>query len=100
MKYLGIDIGSTWTKGAKYALTVGSDTYVFTTPTTTAGSSLVVSGASTPTLKSGVTVTGGTTLFDGLGSVVANGTISGGTSVTLSSYTSSSNGGGGFPGRW
>ncbi|MBP5716332.1 MAG: carbohydrate-binding domain-containing protein, partial [Bacteroidales bacterium] len=42
---------STWTKGAKYALTVGSDTYVFTTPTTTAGSSLVVSGASTPTLK-------------------------------------------------
>ena len=84
----------------KYAVTVGSDTYVFTTPTTTAGSGIVVSGASTPTLKSGVTVTGGTTHFDGVGAVVANGTVSGGTSVTLSSYSSGSGnmGGGGF--RW
>ena len=94
---------SSWTKGARYAVTVGSDTYVFTAPTGTAGSGIVVSGASTPTLKSGVTVTGGTNHFDGLGTVVANGTVTGGTSVTLSSYTPSSNGGGGgggFPGRW
>ncbi len=91
---------SSWSKGVKYAVTVGSDTYVFTTPTTTAGSGIVVSGATTPTLKSGVTVSGGTTHFDGVGAVVANGTVSGGTSVTLSSYTASSGnmGGGGF--RW
>ena len=83
---------SSWSKNTKYALTVGSDTYVFTTPSSTAGSGLIVSGASTPTLKSGVTVSGGTTHFNGVGAIVENGTISGGSSVSLSSYSGSSNG--------
>ena len=51
-----------------------------------------VSGAAQPPLHSGVTVSGGTTIFDGVGYIDA--TVSGGSNVTLSSYT----GGGGFPG--
>lgn len=85
---------SSWNRNAWYALTVGSDVYAFKTPAS-AGSTLVVSGASTPTLKSGVTVSGGTEIFDGKGYTDA--AVSGGTSVTLSSY-SSNGGGGGQPG--
>jgi hypothetical protein len=55
---------------------------------------MVVSGASQPTMKSGVTVSGGTSIFDGVGYTGA--TYSGGSNVTLSSYTGG--GGGGFPG--
>lgn len=53
------------------------------------GSSLVISGASQPTLRSGVTVLEGTAVFDGIGYVGA--TTSGGSSVSLSSYTGSNN---------
>ena len=60
------------------------------------GSTLVVSGASKPTLKSGVTISSGTKIFDGVGCPGA--VVSGGSNVTLSSY--SGGGGGGFPGRW
>ena len=56
---------------------------------------LIVYTSSTPTLKSGVTVSGGTELFDGMGNV--NGTIDGGSNVSLSNYTPSSGGG---PGGW
>ena len=55
---------------------------------------LIVYTSSTPTLQSGITVSEGTELFDGMASV--NGTIDGGSSVTLSNYTSS----GGGPGGW
>ena len=55
---------------------------------------LIVYTSSTPTLKSGVTVSGGTELFDGMANV--NGTIDGGSNVSLSNYTSS----GGGPGGW
>ena len=55
---------------------------------------LIVYTSSTPTLKSGVTVSGGTELFDGMGNI--NGTIDGGSNVSLSNYTSS----GGGPGGW
>lgn len=79
-----------WSKNTWYALTVGSSTFAFKTPQS-GGSSIVVSGASTPTLKSGVTVSGGTTIFDGKGAVDA--TISGGSSVSLSSYSGNSGGG-------
>lgn len=48
---------------------------------------LVVYTAGTPTLSSGVTVSGGTEYFDGAAKI--GGTVSGGTSVTLSNYTSS-----------
>ena len=48
---------------------------------------LVVYTSSTPALKSGVTVSGGTTYFDGAANI--GGSVSGGSSVTLSNYTSS-----------
>ena len=48
---------------------------------------LVVYTAGTPTLSSGVTVSGGTEYFAGAAKI--GGTVSGGSSVTLSNYTSS-----------
>ena len=56
---------------------------------------LVVYTSSTPALKSGSTITGGTEYFDGL--VKLDGTVSGGSSVSLSNYSTS---GGGGPGGW
>ena len=53
---------------------------------------LVVYTSSTPALKSGVTVSGGTTYFDGAANI--GGTVTGGSSVTLSDYTSSGGPGG------
>ena len=53
---------------------------------------LVVYTASTPALQSGVTVSGGTAYFDGAANI--GGTVSGGSSVTLSDYTSSGGPGG------
>ena len=87
---------SSWNKNTWYALTVGSETFAFKTPSS-GGNTLVVSGASQPTLKSGVTVSGGTSIFDGV--AYTNATISGGSSVSLSSYTGGGGGpgGGGFP---
>ena len=82
---------NSWSKNSWYALTVGSETFAFKTPSS-GGSTLVVSGATQPTLKSGVTVNNGTSIFDGMGYTDAN--VSGGSSVSLSSYT----GGGGGPG--
>ena len=81
---------SSWSPNTMYAMTVGSSTYAFKTPAS-GGTPLVVSGASTPTLKSGVSVSGGVSYFDGL--LIQDGSMSGGTSVPLSSYT-----GGGGPG--
>ena len=53
---------------------------------------LVVYTASTPALQSGVTVSGGISYFDGAANI--GGTVSGGSSVTLSDYTSSGGPGG------
>ena len=88
---------NSWNKNVWYAITVGSDTFAFNTPTS-GGNTLVVSGASQPTLKSGVTVSGGTTIFDGAGIIAP--TVSGGSNVSLSSYTGGGGpgGGGGGPG--
>lgn len=80
---------STW-----HALTVGAETYAFMTPSS-GGTPLVVSGGTTPTLQSGVTVLGGTTHFESW--FYTNASVSGGNSVSLSSYTGG-NGGGGGPG--
>ena len=86
---------SSWSKNTWYALTVGSDVFAFKTPSS-GGSGLVVSGASTPTLKSGVTVSG-TAIFNGMGYYPAS--ASGGSSVSLSSYSGGNSGGpGGNPG--
>ena len=83
---------ASWSSNTWYALTVGSSTFSFKTPSS-GGSGLVVSGASQPALQSGVSVTGGSSYFGGLG--ITGGTVSGGSSVSLSSYTGGSGMGGG-----
>lgn len=81
---------SSWSKNTWYALTIGSDVFAFKTPSS-GGSGLVVSGASTPTLKSSVTASG-TAIFNGMGYYPAS--VSGGSSVSLSSYSGGNSGGG------
>ena len=83
---------STWSANTIYALTSGSSTFSFKTPSS-GGSGLVVSSASQPSLQSGVSISGGTSYFGGL--AIAGGTVSSGSSVSLSSYT----GGNGMGGR-
>ena len=89
-----------WTANTWYAMTTGNTTYAFKTPSSGA-TGMVLSAASQPTLKSGVTVAGGTSYFGGLATTGA--TVSGGTEVSLSSYSGGSMGGGmpgGRPGGW
>lgn len=89
---------SLWNANTWYALTIDGNTFSFQTPSS-GGSGLIVSGSSQPTLLSGINVSNGTSYFGGLG--IAGGTISGGSSVTLSSYTGGngmSGGPGGGPG--
>ena len=100
---------SSFTSEAWYALYNGSELVAaFKTPAASSSSSgggrpgggpggggskkLVVYTASTPALQSGVTVSGGTAYFDGAANI--GGTVSGGSSVTLSDYTSSGGPGG------
>ena len=85
---------SSWNKNTWYAMTVGSETIAFKTPSS-GGNTMVVSGASQPTLKSGVTVSSGTSIFDGV--AYSGASYSGGSNVTLSSYTGGGPGGGGGP---
>ena len=102
---------TSWTAETWYALYNGGELVAaFKTPTQSASSSgggpggrpggsssqaLVVYTSSTPTLTSGVTVSGGTEYFAGAANI--GGTVSGGSSVTLSNYTSSGGGPGGRP---
>ena len=86
---------SSWSKNVWYAMTYGSNTIAFKTPSS-GGTTLVVSAASTPTLKSGVTVSGGTGIFDD--KCYLNATVSGGSNVSLSEYTGGSGPGPG-PGK-
>ena len=105
---------SSWTASSWYALYNGSDlTLAFKTPTSSSsggggggfgpggggpggqhgGNSsqqLVVYTTSTPSLKSGVTVSGGTEYFDGMANV--GGTVTSGSSVTLSTYSGGNSG--------
>ena len=96
---------SSMTANSWYALYNGSELVVaFKTPATSSSSSggtrpggsssgkLVVYTSSTPALKSGVTVSGGTEYFAGAANI--GGSVSGGSSVTLSDYTSSGGPGG------
>lgn len=95
---------SSWSKNTWYALTVGSEVFAFKTPSS-GGTTLVVSGASTPTLASGVSASG-TAVFNGMGYYPAS--VSGGSSVSLSTYSGGNSGGnpggggpgGGGPGGW
>jgi len=83
---------TSWTRNTWYSITVGNDTYAFKTPSS-GGSGLIVSGAGSgqPTVKSGVSTEGGTSRLNGM--LLEGATVSGGSSVTLSSYTG---GGGGW----
>ena len=82
---------ASFSPNATYALTVGDAKYVFQTPT--GGNSLVVSGGSSqPTLVYQPTTSGGSDILNGMITVGAE--VSGGTSVSLSSYS----GGGSRPG--
>ncbi|MBQ7490692.1 MAG: carbohydrate-binding domain-containing protein [Bacteroidales bacterium] len=83
---------SSWSSGTWYSLTVGSSVYAFKAPSS-GGTPLVVSGSSTPALASGVTVSDGTYYFDN--TLVTGASVSGGTAVSLSSYSGESGGGGG-----
>ena len=83
---------STWSPSTWYALSVGSGTFSFQTPSG-GGSGLVVSGATQPTLQSGVSVSDGTSYFGGLANV--DGKVSDGSSVSLSAYAGGSGGPGG-----
>ena len=88
---------SSWSRNTWYTLTVGNDSYSFKTPSS-GGSGLVVSGSTQPTVKSNVSVTGGTQIFNGMG--VVDGTVSGGSDVSLSAYSGGNSGPGGWgPGR-
>ena len=100
---------TSWSAETWYALyNAGELVAAFKTPTQSSSSggpggrpggsssqTLVVYTSSTPTLTSGVTVCGGTEYFAGAANV--GGTVSGGSSVTLSTYTNSGGGPGGRP---
>ena len=94
---------SSWNKSTWYALYNGDDlALAFKTPTS-GSSTLVVSTSGTTTLKSGVSVSGGTEYFSGAANI--GGSVSGGSTVSLSQYTSSGSGsggghGGGRPSGW
>ena len=83
-------------------MTYDSNTFSFKTPSS-GGSGLVISSAATPTLQSGTSVSDGSSVFGGIG--IMSGTISDGTSVSLSTYTGNNSmgggpGGGGWHGGW
>ena len=100
---------TSWSAETWYALyNAGELVAAFKTPTQSSSSggpggrpggsssqTLVVYTSSTPTLTSGVTVSGGTEYFAGAANI--GGTVSGGSSVTLSTYTNSGGGPGGRP---
>ena len=89
---------SSISKGVWYALYNGDDVaFVFKTPSSLSATSFVVSTSGTTTLKSGVTTNGGTDILNEY--ALSGATVSGGSSVTLSSYTGQGGGpGGGGPG--
>ena len=98
--------GNTW-----YSMSYGGNVVAFLTPTISSGGSvgpggggpggggssrLVISAPSTPTLKSGVTVSNGTPVFYGPKAYL-DATVTGGSTVSLSQYSS---GGGGSSGSY
>lgn len=81
-----------WSSNTWYALTADGANYLFKTPSS-GGSGLVISASSSPSLKSGVSASGGTEYADGM--LIVGGSYSGGSTVSLSSYTGGNNNGGG-----
>ena len=94
---------TSWSQNSWLALYNGGTlAAAFKTPSTSGNSQkLIVYTSSTPTLTSGVSVSGGTDMCNGVLNI--GGTVSGGSSVTLSNYSSGNSGGfgpGGGGGRW
>ena len=80
---------SSWSAGTWYALYSGSTlALAFQTPQS-GGTPLVVSTSGTTSLKSGVSLSGGTAFWGGM--AYADATVSGGNTVSLSSYTGGNN---------
>ena len=75
---------ASWNRNTWYSLTADGTTYAFQTPSS-GGTSLVVSATSEPEVKSGVSVSGGTVIFNGM--AVLDGSVSGGSTVSLSTYS-------------
>ena len=99
----GLESGSSLAQSCYAAASVSKDTWyalyngndvalVFKTPAKVNASTLVVSTSDTPVLKSGVTTEGGNTILNGYG--LTSATVSGGSEVSLSSYTGGNAGGG------
>ena len=85
------------TAGTWYGLTVGSSSYAVKMPSTLNASGMYVVGGSTPTLWKSPSYSGGSSVFGGNGYVLCS--LSGGSSVTLTTYTGGGgHGGGGRPG--
>lgn len=78
---------TSWTRNTWYSITVGNTTYAFKTPSS-GGSGLIVSGSEQPTVKSGVSTEGGTSRLNGM--LLDGTTVSGGSAVSLSSYSGNS----------
>lgn len=85
---------SSWTGNTLYSLTIGNDVIAFRTPSS-GGTPLVVSGESAPVLMTGVTAIDGAAIMEGM--IITDASVSGGSQVSLSSYTGG-NGGGFGPG--
>ncbi len=84
---------SSLSKGTWYALYSDSDdALVFKTPSSFTASTFVVSTSGTPSLQAGVSTSGGTSLLNGY--VLSGATVSGGSSVSLSTYSGGNAGGG------
>ena len=95
---------NTWNRNTWYSLTVGNEVVAFKTPSR-GGTPMVISSATEPELKQSVSVSGGTSQLGGL--VVTGGSVSGGSNVAISQYSSGfgfggpggpGGGPGGFPG--
>ena len=84
---------SSLSKGTWYALYSGSDVaLVFKTPSSLSASTFVVSTSGTTSLKSAVSTSGGSSILNGY--ALSGATVSGGSSVSLSSYSGGNAGGG------
>lgn len=94
---------TSWSKNSWLALYNGGTlAAAFKTPSTSGNSQkLIVYTSSTPTLTSGVSVSGGTELCNGVLNI--GGTVSGGSNISLSNYSSGNSGGfgpGGGGNKW
>ena len=91
---------SSYSKNTWYGLySNGNLVLAFKVPSNNSmGTPMVVSTTGTATLKSGITTSDGTTIWDGYG--VSGGTATGGSSVTLNSYSGGGGHGPGGGGGW